>query len=273
MHPRPKATRVALALAALIALLALLALGVVAVRVLSSRWSGGEGRDARPAGAPAPAPAPPPDVDRATDAWELPLPTGAEGWEEAAETVALDLRRVLLGRPSGGSYDDARAAAARRDLALYPPEPARLRRLLLAPSQGDRMLALAALAARGEATDDLVRIALRSARPEDEDVLRLLSAELVSALPAEQLARHEDDLLRAFEREPNPLVLAVALPALERLDAPRLRALLDAQLSVASPEMVPVLAALARDRLGPEGLRSIGISVFEGRGLEGAGGE
>jgi hypothetical protein len=261
MPARHAAALVALALAVLLAVV------VAGIRRPLPPEASGGGPAPLPAGETSPE-APP----AAVAAYDLPLPTGAEGWEEAAETVALDLRRVLLGRAAGGAYEEARAEAARGDLALFPPEPARLRRLLLAPAAADRTLALAALAARGEASDDLVRIALRSARPDDEDVLRLLAAELVSALPAEQLARHEDDLLRVFEREPNPLVLAVALPALERLEAPRLRALLDAQLSVASPEMVPVLAALARDRLGPEGLRAIGIFVFEGRASEGAGG-
>lgn len=196
-----------------------------------------------------------------TGAWEPPLPHGAEGWEEAAETVALELRRLLEGRARGGAYEQARAEAARQDLALFPPDEARLRRLLLSPAVADRVHALAALAVRPDAPDDLVRIALRSARPDDDELLRLLAAELAASLPPEQLARHEEDLLRAFEREPNPLVLAVALPALERLEPERLRALVMGQLAVAAPEMVPILAALARDRLGPEALRSVGVPV------------
>ncbi len=196
-------------------------------------------------------------------AWELPLPTGSEGWEEAAVTVAFDLRRLLLGQLRGGAYEEARAEAARQDLALFPPDPWRLRRLLLSPAAADRTVALAALAARAETPDDLVRIALRSARPEDDELVRLLGAELAAALPPEQLARHEEDLLRAFEREPNPLVLAVALPALERLAPERVRALIEGQLAVAAPEMVPILVAVARDRLGPDALRSVGVLVVE----------
>jgi hypothetical protein len=146
-----------------------------------------------------------------------------------------------------GAFEEARAEAARRDLAL------------------------AALSARGQASDDLVRIALRSARPWDDDVLRVLLADLAAALPPEQAARHEDDLLRTFQHEQNPLILALALPALERLEPPRLRALVEAQLEVAGPEMVPVLAGIARDRLGPEELRSVGISVFEGPAEAGGG--
>jgi hypothetical protein len=136
--------------------------------------------------------------------------------------------------------------------------------MLLSPDLRSRALALAAIAARAEASDDLLRIALRSQRPGDDEVVRLLGAELVAALPAEVLARHEDDLLRAFERETNALVLAVALPALERMEEPRLRALLDAQLALAAPEMLPVLVGIARDRLGPEGVRSLGVLVSEG---------
>lgn len=198
-----------------------------------------------------------------TGAWELPLPHGAEGWEEAAETVALELRRILDGRARGGAYEDARAEAARQDLALFPPDEARVRRLLLSPTVADRVHGLTALAVRAAAPDDLVRIALRSARPDDDELLRLLAAELAASLPPEQLARHEEELLRAFEREPNPLVLAVALPALERLEPERVRALVEGQLAIAAPEMVPILAALARDRLGEEALRSVGVLVAE----------
>jgi hypothetical protein len=251
-----------LALAALAA--GLLLLAAVFVRRTPARRDGaGPAADRASAATAVPAGAP------AARTWELPDPTGQEGWEEAAETVAIDLRGLVLGRPVVGAYEEARAEAARRDLRMYPPDPARLRRMLLSPSASDRILALSALSARGEASDDLVRIALRSARSWDEDLLRLLLADLVTALPPEQAARHEDDVLRAFEREPNPLVLAVALPALERLEAPRLRALVEAQLGVAAPEMIPVLAALARDRLGPEELRSVGISVFERAGAGG----
>jgi len=194
---------------------------------------------------------------------EVPLPSASPGWEEAAETVSIDLRRLLLGRPAAGAFEEARADAARQDLALFPPDPTELRRMLLASDTRARTLALVALAARPQPSDDLVRIVLRSQRSEDEEVVRLLGAEVVSALPPELLARHEDDLLRAFAREQNPFVLAVALPALERMEEPRLRALLDAQLALAAPEMLPVLVGLARDRLGPDGVRSLGVLVRE----------
>jgi hypothetical protein len=258
-----------------LALGALAAAGLLLLAALAWRaareGSPWDGRAPEPAAA-APATAPV-AVPGGASSWELPDPTGQEAWEEAAETVALDLRGLVLGRPVVGAYEEARAEAARRDLALYPPDPARLRRLLLSASTSERVLALAALSTRGEASDDLVRIALRSARPYDDDVLRVLLADLVAALPPEQAARHEDDVLRVFEREPNPLVLAIALPALERLESPRLRALVEAQLGVAAPEMVPVLAGLARDRLGPEELRAVGISVFEAHGAGAGGGE
>lgn len=190
----------------------------------------------------------------------LPSPSPL-GWHDAAETVAIDLRRFLVGRPAAGAFEEARAEAARADLALFPPDPAELRRMLLSPDVRLRTLALAALAAGAEASDDLLRVVLRSQRPGDDEVVRLLGAEVVAALPPELLARHEEDLLRAFEREANPLVLAVALPALERMEEPRLRALLDAQLSLAAPEMTPVLVAFARARLGSEALASVGVLV------------
>ncbi len=201
---------------------------------------------------------------------DLGFPSPAAGWEEEAWIVANDLRRLLEGRPRAGAYEEARAEAARADLALYPPDRARLRRLLLG-SERERLLSLAALSARPELDDDLVRIVFRSQRPEDDALVRLLGAEIAAALPAELLGRHEDDLLRAFEREPNPLVLALALPALERMEEGRLRALLDAQLSAAGPEMLPVLVGLARDRLGPAAVRDLGISVVVRERAPGAG--
>jgi hypothetical protein len=185
-------------------------------------------------------------------------PSPSAGWEDAAAAVSADLQRILDGRPRAGAYAEARAEAARADLALFPPERARLRRLL-AGGERERILALAALAASAQADDDLARLVLRSQRPEDGEVARLLGAEIAAGLAPELLARHEDELLRAFEREPNPLVLAVALPALERMEAPRLRALLRAQAAAADPEMLAVLWALARARLGQIAADELGL--------------
>lgn len=187
-------------------------------------------------------------------------PSPAVGWEEAAEVVAADLRRILDGRPRAGAYAEARAEAARRDLLLFPPDRERLRRLL-AGGERERVLALAALAARPEGDDDLVRLVFRSQRPEDDEVVRLLGAELAAGLEPELVARHEEDLLRAFEREPNPLVLAVALPALERMAEPRLGALLRAQAAAADPAMLPVLLALARSRLAARAIEDLEFSL------------
>lgn len=187
-------------------------------------------------------------------------PDPSAGWETEAEALAADLRRTLDGRPRPGAYLEARAEAARADLALFPPDRARVRRLL-AGSERDRTLALAALAARPELDDDLLRLVLRSQRPDDDDVVRLLGAEIAAAVAPDLGARHEDDLLNAFAAEPNPLVLAVALPALERMGEARLRALLRAQLASASPEMLPVLLALARARLGAEALEELAVTV------------
>jgi hypothetical protein len=261
---RSRRTRIGLALAALL----------TAAGLSASAWRSygpavlGEGAVSPPsADGTSPIPSPPP-----ARTGPLALPYDAIGWEEAAVAVAVDLQRYLQGRAFGGSYEEARAEAARLDLAAHPPEPDRLRRMLLSDLPVERATALAALAARPVPTDDLVRIVLRSARPEDDELLRLLAAEVVSALPPELLARHEDDLLRAFAREPNPLVLAVALPALERLEPERLRALVDAQLALASPQMLPVVVALARERLGEAGLREVGVTVSE-TGVAIAGGE
>ena len=60
------------------------------------------------------------------------------------------------------------------------------------------------------------------------------------------------------------LVLAVALPALERMDEARLRALLRAQLASATPEMLPVLLALARARLGPAAIEELTSALEAG---------
>lgn len=185
-----------------------------------------------------------------------PASSPSAGWEDEAEVLAADLRRLLEGRPRAGAYAEARAEAARADLALFPPDRDRVRRLLLG-SEPERTVALAALAARPALDDDLLRLVLRSQRPEDHEVVRLLGAEIAAAVPAELAARHEEDLLRAYEAEPNPLVLAVALPALERLEEGRLRRLLRAQVAAAPPEMLPVLLALARGRLGPDAVEDV----------------
>src|SRR5512133_1411768 len=109
-----------------------------------------------------PARATPPADGGAAPLLHLLPPSPAAGWRDAAETVAIDLHRFLLGRPQAGAFEEARAEAARADLALFPPDPAELRSMLLSPDGGVRTLALAALAARADASDDLLRIVLRS---------------------------------------------------------------------------------------------------------------
>jgi hypothetical protein len=192
-------------------------------------------------------------------------PSSSAGWEEAADAVVADLRLLLEGNARPGAFAEARAEAARQDLALHPPERARVRAMLLGDER-DRAWALAAAAALPDVDDDLAGLALRLHRPDDDELIRLLGAELVDALPPELLSRHEEELLRAFEGESNPLVLAVALPALERLDAPRLRTLVESQLQLASPEMLPILVGVARERLSPGELAAIGILVDDGSG-------
>lgn len=193
--------------------------------------------------------------------WDSPLEEGppgppSVGWENEADVVATDLRHVLEGRATPGSFAEARAEAARQDLALFPPDEDRIRRMLLGDER-ERTLALAALAARPPERDDIVSLVLRSHRPEDGELLRLLGAEIYSDLAPELISLHEDDLLQVFGREPNPLVLAFALPALERLREDRLRELMRAQVATAEPEMLPVLLSLARDRLGSEAMESV----------------
>lgn len=196
-----------------------------------------------------------------------PQATAAErlsaGWQEAAEAVVEDARAMLDGRVHPGAFAEAQAEASRQELALHPPTRERLRRQLLG-TERERTEALAALSAHPELDDELVGLVLREQRPEDDAVTRLLSAEVLAAAPAGFLSLHEDALLRAFSGERNPLVLAVALPALERLDEGRLQALLGAQLDGASSAMLPVLVGLARDRLGPEALANVGILVMDG---------
>lgn len=184
------------------------------------------------------------------------------GWEEAAETVVLDLRGLLAGRARAGAFAEAQAEAAREDLVRYPPERERVRRMLMG-SDEERGWALAASSALPDPDDELVRVALRSQRPEDDDVLRLLCAELAASLPPELLARHAEELRAAFELESNPLVLAVAMPALERLDDGQLRSVLSSQLQLASPQNLPFVVGLARGRLGEDGLADVGILVDE----------
>jgi hypothetical protein len=215
-----------------------------------------------------PDPAAPPSWD-APRVEARPAPSSA-GWEDEADAVAVDLRSVLEGRARPGAFAEARAEAARRDLALFPPDEDLIRRMLIG-GERERTWALAALAARPTEADDIVALVLRSQRPEDGELLRLLGAEICSGLAPEVLSRHEEDVLRAFEREPNPLVVAFALPALERLREDRLRDFMRAQVATAEPEMLPVLLALARDRLGSAAIESV-EEMLRATLSEGAGG-
>ncbi len=203
---------------------------------------------------------------------EVPPAPPSVGWENEADIVATDLRRVLEGDAQPGAFAEARAEAARQDLALFPPDRERLWRMLLGDDR-ERMLALAALAARPPEEDAIVALVLRSHRPEDGELLRLLGAEIVSDLSPELVSRHEDELLHAFERERNPLVLAFALPALEMMREDRLRDLLRSQVATAEPEMLPVLLALARDRLGSEAMESVEETLREALRAGDAGGD
>lgn len=188
-------------------------------------------------------------------------PALSAGWEEAAETIVAELRGLLDGRARAGAFAEAQAEAAREDLGRYPPERGQLRRMLLG-TEGERARALAALSVRPVLDDDLAGLVLRSHRPEDDPLIRLLAAEVVAAMPPDVLSRHEEELLRAFAAEENPLVLAVALPSLEQLAEPRLEQLLRAQLELASAPMLPVLVGLARDRLGADALAQVGVLVI-----------
>lgn len=189
-----------------------------------------------------------------------PEPPSSAGWEEAAEAIVADLRGLLAGRPGPGSFAEALAEASRRDLARYPPSHGALRRGLLG-SDEDRARALAALAAAPVPDEELVGLALRIHRSDDDPVVRLLDAEVAASTPPQLLSRHEEELLQAFAGEENPLVLAVALPALEQLDERGFTELLRTQVAIASPPMLPILVGLARDRLGSASLAAAGVVV------------
>lgn len=182
--------------------------------------------------------------------------TAPDGWQSEVPYLLEVLEGLMAGRQPEGAYTTDRAEAIRRDLALFPPAPAELDRLLRGGIR-ERTLALVAAAAHPPADDDLIELALRALDPGDPRVLRLLGAELAAALPAERLSGHEDALVHAFEAEPDPLVLAVALPALERLDAARLSRILRTQLVRATPEMRPVLLRLSASRVGGDALREL----------------
>ncbi|BDG02167.1 hypothetical protein [Anaeromyxobacter oryzae] len=184
-----------------------------------------------------------------------PSPAPASGWEEDAWYVLDALEALATGRRAG-AFAEARAEAIRGDLALFPPGAAELRALLRGGLR-ERALALVAAAARPPDDEDVLELALRAFDPADPLVVRLLGAELVAALPPERVALHDDALVRAFEAEPDPLVLATALPGLERLDAVPLARIFRTQLVHAAPEMQPVLLRLAASRVGAEALEQL----------------
>jgi hypothetical protein len=204
-----------------------------------------------PAGAWPELPFAPPPLPE--DLRRVPLPSA--GWTLDAHHVVEDVRRTLRGA-RGGAYAEARAEAVRADLALFPPPDDEIRRLLLS-GPTERAWAFVALAARPPDDDDLVALAFRTMEPADDPAVRLLAADLCAALPPERISRMEEEVLRAFREEPDPLVLATALPGLERLEAARLAALFQAQLARAGPDMRRVLVLLAASRLGPEALGAV----------------
>jgi hypothetical protein len=216
-------------------------------------------RPAPDAIAPAPAPeSPPTPAAPAPAAPALPRPSAA-GWQDEARYV-LESLEALVGGRRAGSYLEARAEAIRKDLALFPPDAAELRVLLRGGSR-ERTLALVAASARPPDDDAAIDLALSVDPARDATVARLLAAELAAALPPERLAVHEDAVARAFEAEPDPLVFAVALPALERLDAAGLARVLRRQLQLATPEMQAIILRLAASRVGREALRDLQASV------------
>jgi hypothetical protein len=209
-----------------------------------------------PAASASPSPSPAAGEDAAGAPATLAAATASAGWQEEVPYLLEVLEELMAGRQPADAYATGRAEAVRRDLALFPPGPAELERLLRGGIR-ERTLALVAAAAHHPEEDDLIELALGTLEPSDPRVLRLLGAELAAALPAERLSGHEDALVHAFEAEPDPLVLAVALPALERLDASRLSRILRTQLVRATPEMRPVLLRLAASRVGADALREL----------------
>lgn len=182
-------------------------------------------------------------------------PDGAShraAWRAAAEALLEGTRDALWGADDYAvvvESEEARAALA----GMLAADRDEVRRLLLG-SERDRAIGLAALAASAVADEELLGLAVRMQRPEDEPAVRLLGAEVIASIPPEAMERLQDDVVRALSAEPNPLVLVVALPGLERLDQPRLVALLEAQLRLAGPEMRPILLGLARARVGEAAL-------------------
>ena len=220
-------------------------------------------RPAPDAVAPAPPPAPAPEEAPAPTAPPAlappaPVPSPA-GWRDEARYVLESLDALVTGR-GAGSYVEARAEAVRTDLALFPPDAAELRALLRGGSR-ERTLALVAAAARPPDDDAAIDLALAVDPARDGIVTRLLAAEVAAGLAPERLALHEDAVARAFEAEPDPLVFAVALPALERLDAGKLARVLRRQLTLAAPEMQAIILRLAASRVGGEALRELQASV------------
>ncbi len=185
----------------------------------------------------------------------LPVPAPPVRWERDAPYVLEVLEAVMAGR-GVDPFADARAEALRGSVVLFPPGAAELR-MLLRGDLRDRTVALVAAAVRPPDDEALVELALRSLGEGAPSVVRLLGAELAAALPPERIARHEDALVRAFEAETDPLVLAVALPGLERLDAAPVARILRSQLPRATPEMRPVLLELAASRVGSEALEEL----------------
>ncbi len=256
--PRP-ARRRAVAAAAVAAL-------VTVVLFAMHRECGGGGDR----GATVPREGAPGEADRRAGAPASSLParpgsTGAEpgaapapslpAWRAAAEATLEAYRDVIAGGDPWAlvvESEGARAALAEAAAA----DRTEIRRLLLGTGR-EREIALVTMARSGLADEELLALAVRLQRPEDDEIVRLVGADVMAGMPGESLARLQDDVVRALSGETNPLVFVLALPGLERMDEAHLVELLARQLRLAGPEMRPILYDLARQRVGAASLADL----------------
>ncbi len=155
----------------------------------------------------------------------------AEAWRECADKYMRTVERALAGTTGSVSESLHELEKARKLLAAAPlPGGAELRSLLTSGRGPDRRIAVAVLSVVGRPDPSLVALALEGVDAQPLSV-RLATAESVAEVDPAELPRVSRALVRAYSQERDSVVVAAALPAIDRLP---------------SSDIVPLCVALAR---------------------------
>lgn len=181
---------------------------------------------------------------------------GPHGWRSCADAYMRAMDRALLGATSSRaeSYDELEHAKGCLLSAPRPKDP-ELRSLLASGVASDFRLAAAVLSVVQRPNPSLIALALDRVN-EQTPAVRLATARSVAAIDTADLPGMSRALVGAYSGESASIVIAAALPAIERLPSSEI-----AQISVAlarrdDPELRRFGWLLAAQHL-PLGLESL----------------